>query len=217
MKPRREPLIVIGAGGFGRETLDVVHAVLADGTGPNYDLLGVLDSNPSPENLIRLQLMGVEYLGPEQEWLDGNEPTSYLVGIGNPFIRRHVSYRFDEAGYTAAYAIHPQSNLGSLSSIAPGLVVCAGAQISTNVRFGRHVHVNANATVGHDAILGDYTSLNPGAIVSGDVTIGNAVLVGAGAVVLQGLKVGGDSTVGAGACVTRDVEPSVIVKGVPAR
>lgn len=211
------PLVIIGAGGFGRETLDVVLAQNAAASDPKYDLLGVVDSSPSSENVDRLSRSGIQYLGDETQWLARGVETCYLVGVGNPIARRLISARFSDANNTPGLAIHPSVTLGSLSTVGAGSIICSGAQISTNVLMGKHVQVNPNATVGHDSVLGDFVSVNPGSIISGDVVCEEEVLVGAGAVILQGLRVGARSTVGAAACVTRSVNPDCIVKGIPAR
>lgn len=139
------------------------------------------------------------------------------MGVGNPTTRRLISARFSDVNNTPGLAIHPSVTVGSLSMVGAGSVICSGAQISTNVLMGRHVHINPNATVGHDSVLGDFVSVNPGSIISGDVLCEEEVLVGAGAVILQGLRVGARSTVGAAACVTRNINSDCIVKGIPAR
>ena len=209
-----ERVVVVGAAGFGREALDVVEAMAAAGAGVAVE--GVVDDAPSALNLERLADRGVAYLGTMAEWLArGVGPVRYVLGIGDPDVRRRVVARLDEAGARPFTAIHPSATFGAVGTVADGVVVCAGATISTNVRLGRHVHVNPNATIGHDAVLGDFVSVNPAAVVSGEVVVGSGTLLGAASTVLQNLVVGEGTVVGAGAVVTKNVPGGVVVKGVP--
>lgn len=212
-----EPLVVIGAGGFGRETLGVVDAINDAGSQPRFELLGVLDDDPSELNMSRLAALGVRHLGTIAEWLEADARALFAVGVGSPTTRDSIARRFEERGHRAATLIDPRAHIGRASSAGSGSVVCAGVEISTNVTLGRHVHVNPHVTIGHDTLVGDCVSINPAATVSGDVTIEDRVLIGAAAVILQGLTVGAGSLVGAAACVVRDVPTSATVKGVPAR
>jgi sugar O-acyltransferase (sialic acid O-acetyltransferase NeuD family) len=210
-------LVIVGAGGFGRETLDTVQAANAVGGGPQWRVLGVLDDAPSPVNLARLADREVPFLGRVGDWLARGIDAHYLLGVGSPAARAMLAGRFASAGRGPATVIHPSATLGTLVRLGPGTVVCAGVRVSTNVHIGSHVHLNPGAVVGHDSTLADYVSVNPGAVVSGECRIGARALVGAGAVVLQRLAVGEQATVGAAACVTRSVEPGTVVVGVPAR
>ncbi|MEV4666430.1 acetyltransferase [Microbacterium sp. LWO12-1.2] len=211
-----ERVVVVGGGGFGRETLDVLEALIA--AGEPFEALGVLDAAPRDADLDQLRARRIPYLGTDAEWLSGAAKDElYVVAIGDPAIRRSVADRFADAGLRAATLIHPRATIGSQARIGQGVVVTAGVQISTNVTIGDHVHLNPASVIGHDAVLSDFVSVNPGAIVSGNVTVEVGVLLGAGSVVLQGLAVGAGATVGASACVTRDVSPRRVVVGVPAR
>jgi sugar O-acyltransferase (sialic acid O-acetyltransferase NeuD family) len=214
---RGRPLVVIGAGGFGREALDVVEAMNRAVATPIFDVLGVVDDSPSAVNLDRLARRGVKYLGTVDGWLADSAEAGYVLGVGAPSARQRLDQRLAGAGLEPVTVVHPAAGTGSELRLGAGAVICAGAQVSTNVEIGRQVHLNPNVTIGHDAVLEDYVSVNPGAIVSGECRIGRGTLVGAGAVVLQGLSVGDGSLVGAAACVTRDVPPATTIKGVPAR
>jgi sugar O-acyltransferase (sialic acid O-acetyltransferase NeuD family) len=204
--------VIVGAGGHGRELLDVVDAINKEV--PTFMFLGFLDDHPDP-HLNAVHALGREVLGPVQ-MLDTIE-AEYLIGIGSPNTRSRVDALASRAERVAAIAVHPAASLGANVSLAAGCVVCAGARLTTNIRAGRHVHVNLNATLAHDCTVGDYVTINPGACVSGNVTLGRSVAIGAGAVVLQGLTIGDGATVGAAAAVVTNVPEGTVVVGVPAK
>ena len=207
-------IVVVGAGGFGRETLDVIEDITSDGR-ERYEIVGVVD-NPNPVALGRLRDRDVRYLG-DDGWLRHADAEFFTVGIGDPQTRKRLVELYLASGLMPTTLVHPTANVGRRSSLGIGSVVCAGAVISTNVHIGAYATVNPNATIGHDARLKDFVSINPGAIISGEVSVGNYALIGAGAVVLEKLSIGEGSVVGAMACVTRDVADRATVKGIPAR
>lgn len=209
-------LVIIGAGGFGRETLDVVDAWNKSASSEPYNVLGVVDDSPAKVNLERLALRGYRYLGDLNSVADKKDSFQYLIGIGSPSVRAKISERCDAYGWTAATVVHPSASIGSATRIGAGTIVCSGVQVSSNVDLGRHVNLNPGAIVGHDSILENFVSVNPGGIVSGDVVVEACALIGAGAVVLQGLRIGAWATVGASACVTKNVGTKTVNVGVPA-
>lgn len=211
-----EPVVVIGASGFGRECLDVLEA-MAD-AGAAISVAGVVDDGPSELNLQRLAARRVAYLGTVEEWLASTPtPYRYVLGLGNPVVRGRIVDRLEDAGARTFTAVHPSATFGALVEVGKGAVVCAGATVSTNVRLGRHVHVNPNATIGHDAVLADFVSVNPGAVISGEVSVGEGTLVGAAATILQNLSIGEGTILGAGCLVTKHVPNGVVAMGVPAQ
>lgn len=213
---RIKKVVVIGASGFGRESLDVLEAMRENGA--NIDVLGVVDDAPSQANSKRLKDRGIPYLGNIEEWIKTDtSDINYVLGIGNPAVRRRLTKRLEGLGIQPLTIIHPTAIVGSRFTIGSGAIICAGAVISTNVRLGKHVHINPNATIGHDSELKDFVSVNPGAVVSGDVVVEEETLLGANSTVLQGIRVGARTVVGATSCVTKDLPSDVVAKGVPAR
>jgi sugar O-acyltransferase (sialic acid O-acetyltransferase NeuD family) len=203
-------LVVVGAGGMGRETIDVARAA-------GREVVGVVDDGPSPADLDRLARLGVAYLGDLDGWLSSGSTAPWVVAVGDPALRRRLAARLAAGAAPAPALVHPEATLGSDVLVGDGSIVCAGVRVSTHVRLGRHDHLLAGAVVGHDVVVGDHVSINPGAVVSGTVHVGADTMIGAGSIVLQQLTVGARSVVAAGACVVRDVTDDVVVRGVPAR
>lgn len=207
--------MVIGAGGFGRETIDLIRSINIEANA--WDILGALDDAPSRINRARLERMEVPLLGSLDHLMHIGTGVRMAVAIGTPRSRESVVAQLDLAGYTSPNLFHPTAAIGSQFQPTDGAIVCANVSIGTNTSLGRHAHLNPHAVIGHDVTVGNFVSVNPNATVSGDCFLGNRVLVGAGSVVLQGLSIGEGSVIGASACVTTDVQPESTVKGVPAK
>jgi sugar O-acyltransferase (sialic acid O-acetyltransferase NeuD family) len=204
------PVTVIGAGGFGREALDVALSC-------GRPVHGVVDDAPTGTALRTLERLGVPFLGGMSDWLPTARGQSFVVAVGAPAVRSQLGLAAVRSGASATSLVHPSASIGSLVTLGAGAVVCAHVTVGSNVRAGRHLHVNPGAVIGHDVELGDHVSLNPRSALSGDVLVGDRALIGAGAVVLRGLSIGRDAVVGAAAAVTHDVPPGTTVVGVPAR
>jgi len=194
------PLIIVGAGGFGRETLDAARAA-----GVEVEAFADIQPHALVEGLPVLEPSSV---------LPSPQRTA-VVAIGDPSTRRRVVESM--AGISWTSVVHPGAGWGLRPTIGTGVVVLSHAYISTAVTLGDHVQINYGATIGHDTVVGPYSTVLPGANVAGSVSIGTGVLVGSGAVILQGLRIGDGAVVGAGAVVTRDVLAGTTVVGVPAR
>lgn len=139
------------------------------------------------------------------------------LGVGDNRARARLHERVREAGLPSPALVHPSAVVAGSASLADAVVVAATAVINPDARVERGAIVNTGAVIEHDCVIGAFAHVSPGAVLTGGVRIGAGAHVGAGAVVLVGRRVADGAQVGAGAVVTRDVEPGVIVKGVPAR
>lgn len=211
---RGTPIVIVGAGGFGREVLDIIDAINQGDTG-TYDFLGFVDDGTPDER--RLSRLRAVHIGGSDSVKELPTGCAYVVAVANPEVRASLTRRMDAAGLTATTLIHPSATVGRDVEIGPGSIVCAGVRITTNIRIGRHVILNLNVTVGHDTTLEDFVSINPLVAVSGEVVLEWGATMGTGSSVNQGLRIGARTTVGAGASVVKSQPSDVVVVGVPAK
>ncbi len=204
-------LVIVGAGGHGRETLDIVEAI--NEQTPTWNFVGFVDDGEVVTE--RLERRGAQVLGPTGELRDMD--AHYVIGIGESGVRAQMDATLTGWGLEAATLVHPLASVASDNKLGHGVLLAAGARITTNVTLGRHVHLNVNAVVSHDCALGDHVTVSPGVHLNGEVSVGNRVFFGTGAIVAPGVSIGDDAIIGAGAVVVRDVPNAVTVMGVPGR
>ena len=202
-------LIIVGAGGFGREVRWLVERI--NEASPQWNLLGFLDSN---YNVLSKNLDKVNVIGTVDDIV--NYPDAYVVCcVANTHIRRKLAEKVSNNRF--ATLIDPSAIVSPTAEIGEGSVVCAGAVITVDIKIGRHNIIDVNSTVGHDAVLEDFVTLYPSVNVSGNTLIKSGVELGTGTQVLQGLTVGENAIVGAGAVVIRDLPSDCTAVGVPSK
>ncbi len=211
-KDRPRKLIIFGAGGHGREL-----AWLAERAGWHTDHLtfAVDRAEFASGNVNGIPVRLLSDIAPDKE------QTGYVIALGNPATREHCAMLCEQAGFGAVTLIHPEIELSRWLEIGRGSVIFSGTVLTTNIRLGRHVHINVACSVSHDVAIGDYSTLSPGVHISGHVHIGRRVFIGTGAVFINGtsrepLVIGDDAVIAAGACVVGPVEAGAMVAGVPA-
>jgi sugar O-acyltransferase (sialic acid O-acetyltransferase NeuD family) len=207
-------LVVVGAGGFGRETVDAVRAMNAHGA--SWRLFGYLDDNPS---LAGQHVNGVPVLGGVREL--GNLPNAFvIVTTGRPdnyASRPGIVASLDLPAERYATIVHPSAALSASSQVGPGCVLLACAVLTSAVQIGAHVRIMPHVTLTHDDVVGDLATLASGVCLGGGVRIDQCAYVGAGALVREDRRVGAGALIGMGAVVTVDVPAYEVWAGVPAR
>lgn len=208
------PLVLVGAGGFARETAEVVHAI--NDRCPAWDLLGFVDDDP---DLAGRMVDGVPVLGPVSRVHD--LPRARVVVCtghpGNYFSRRRIVEGLGLAHDRFATLVHPTAVVPRSVSLGHGTVVLAQVVATTGVRVGAHVALMPGVVLTHDDVVGDYATFGAGARLAGRVTVEEGAYVGAGALVRENRTVGASALVGMGAVVTTDVPSREVWAGVPAR
>ncbi|KRE43943.1 acetyltransferase [Knoellia sp. Soil729] len=211
---RARPVVIIGAGGFARETAETVHALHArDGS---VELRGFLDDDPT---LHGRTLVGGTVLGGVDQ-LAAHPDAAVVVAVGRPddyTTRRDIVSRLGLEPDRWATLVHPDSSVGSSCRLGPGTVVLAHVVLTADVVVGAHVAVMPQVVFTHDVEVGDHATLASGVRLGGGVQVGTGAYVSSGVCVREGCRIGEWAMVGMGSTVTRDVPDERLWFGTPAR
>jgi len=204
-------VVGIGAGGHAKVLLDILRLM------NNYRVIGLLDPNCVGKSVSGVLVLGGDELLPR---LRAEGVAAAFVGVGGAgdnTLRIRLYEKAQTAGFALINAIHPASVLASSVQLGQGIAIMASAIVNPDARIGDNVIINTGAIVEHDCDIASHAHISPGAVLCGGVRVGMGAHIGAGATVRQYVTVGDRALVGAGAVVIKDVAPSTVVLGVPAR
>jgi sugar O-acyltransferase (sialic acid O-acetyltransferase NeuD family) len=202
-------LIIIGAGGLGKEVVDIVQS-LPNGGG--YDLAFLDDAIPAGTIVHGIKNLGSRSL------LRDFSPREHdvCIAVGDPTVRKKLVEEIQRDGLSFATIVDPTAVVRPTAVLQNGVIVGARTFLSCNVSVGAHVVINPGVIVGHDVVVGPYAVVGGGALISGGVRIGEGTLIGAGASILNNTSVGDWCRVGMGAAVQTSFKDGLTVLGNPA-
>lgn len=213
-------LVIVGAGGFGREVAWLVNDI--NKACPTWAIRGFVDSR---SELHGETIGGYPVLGGldslEKIAASSDEKVHVVIAIGTSSARRKIARSLETLDITYATLVHPsvlmETSAPMQVRIGAGSIICANCVLTVDVRVGDHVIINLACTIGHDAVVSDFSTLLPIANISGFSTLGESVFVGTGSEVLEGRSIGEGSIVGAGCVVVKDLPANCTAVGAPAR
>jgi sugar O-acyltransferase (sialic acid O-acetyltransferase NeuD family) len=208
-----ERIAIYGAGGLGREILQVVREMRAGGARDVECAAFIVDEPFATADVVQ----GVPVYR-DFRVLAADETIQFVVAIGDPAARARIARIIENAiGARFATVVHPSALIGGSVSVGVGSMVMGLTSLTTECRLGRHVLINPGCTVAHDNVIEDFATLSPGVNLAGRVRVGEGCLLGIGACVVPDINLGRWSVVGAAACVIRDVAANTVAAGVPAQ
>lgn len=203
-------IIIVGAGGFGRELLQWIKDI--NEHKPQWRIKGFIDDN---QEALNGYACSHSVLGTIEDWTPtGNEV--FACAVAEPQTKENVVHALKSRGAMFASVIHPTALIGEHNSIGEGVTVYPYARITANVTIGDYVTLLA-AIVGHDVTVGDFSTISSHCGINGEAILGKRVFLGSHAVIIPGKRVGDDAYVGAGSVVVKNVKAHQKTFGNPAR
>lgn len=204
-------VLIIGAGGWGRE---VLHQMLHEdaGNGVHWRVGGFLDDRP---HVLDGYAVEVPVVGDPLAY----QPQAgdvFVCALGDPHQRhKYVQPILEKGGQFIA--VCPQSFLASRVHLGRGSLLGHWVHAGPDTWIGDFANVQALSVLGHDVHIGDYAHLGAQVFLGGGVHIGNFAIVHPRATILPGVCVGDNAVVGAGSVVLKDVPAGASVFGNPAK
>lgn len=199
-------ILIVGAGGFGREVL-----LWASDAWPDHaaEIAGFLSADPALP--VPLPILGdpAAFLPAPGDGL--------LLAIGIPHVRRRVAEALLARDAKFLTLVHPTAVVAPSAAIGLGSILCPYSIASDAARLGRFTLMNYHSSLGHDASAGDFSVLSPYAALGGGATIADDVFLGLHASLGPGKRIGPRSKVSANSAALADAPADSLVFGVPGR
>jgi len=203
-------LVIVGAGGFGRELLQWVKDI--NSHNPRWIIKGFID-----DNLEALNGYDVDYqiIGRIVEWMPC-ESEVFALAIAKPMLKEKIVTMLKGRGARFDSIIHPSAVIGDFNRIGEGLVCYPNSGINVNVSIGNFVTLLSSG-IGHDVCVGDYSTISSYCDITGGCKIGKRVFLGSHVTIIPTRVIGDDASIGAGSVVVTNIKNNVSVFGNPGK
>ena len=210
---RSEPssLIVVGAGGFGREALPYIRDAIA--LDPAITIKGFLDDKLEAFNG---KLDDLPMIGRIRDYRIESQDR-FIVTIGNPEARADVTRSLEKRGAKFFTLIHPTANIASTAKVGTGCIIYPFCGVGNQANVGEHVVMTWYSSVAHDTVLEPFSMLSAYSTLNGGAVLEEGAFLGTHAVVNPLVRIGAWSRVAAGSVVYKSVGPRLLAMGNPAR
>ncbi|MCD8327078.1 MAG: NeuD/PglB/VioB family sugar acetyltransferase [Lachnospiraceae bacterium] len=210
-------LLIIGAGGCGREVLqwakDVNTALIREGKQPRWNIKGFLDDNPRALDGKKCDICVLSSV----DDYEISENDEFICSIGSSVIRERVMDKMKERGAAFTGIVHPTAIVADSAVLGEAVIIYPFALISDNAVIGDGCIVNMYSSIAHDSKLGRYCTISAHCDVTGMCTLGEHVFMGTTSNLVPSSRVGNHVYICAGSTVMTRLRDGVKVLGCPAR
>lgn len=198
---------VYGAGGLGRETMDIIiHMTKQSDTQPVIPVF--VEDNTSKKKCMDIPVIDLT------ECETGAWVT---IAVGEPKLRVQLKEKALSKGLILRSAISPSAVISHTACIGAGSIIAPFCSIQSNATVGSNVAINTMAIIGHDVDIGNNAVISSMVNLGGSTHVADRTYIGMGALIKEGLKIGERTIISMGSVVFRDIPERVIAVGNPAR
>lgn len=204
-------LVVIGAGGFALEFIDLIEST--NKVNQEYNIIGFLDDNKTGRIISDYKIIGTT------EEILMFKDYNFVIAIANPLIRQKYFEILHKNDLKTPNIIHSSAKLSNHVSIKEnqGVIINSGVDISAKTEINQGVIIDTNSYIGHEVKIDDFVTIYSGSMIAGNVSIDKLTEIGMRSTIIQGLSIGTNTMIGAGSVVVNSIESNVLAVGNPCR
>ena len=203
-------LVIVGAGGYGREMYFAAKRALGYGT--EWEIAGFLDDNLAALDAYKNY---PPILGKVEEYEIAADDV-FITAFGSLKSRRACVEALEKRGAKFISIIDRDAFIGGDVKIGDGVFIAHGAVLTAAISIGNHSCIFHNTTVGHDTQIGEFSHIYAQCAIGGNVHIGSGTSIYPGATIVPRRNIGDNAVVGINSSVIVDVLPGTTVFGSPA-
>lgn len=208
MPALRRTLLIVGAGGLGREVLGYI-----EDDNPIFNVKGFLDSR---SHALDATPRDTPIVGDPLHY----EPQAsdiFIAALGAPQHRQHYTRALRDKQAEFVTLTHPRANVSRRAHIGDGCIIGPGVGISVDTHIDAFTCIQEYTVIGHDAQIGAWCQINSHCTIAGGARIGNGVTIHPNSVVTSRAVIGDGVTVAPGSVVIGKIPAGITVLGNPAR
>lgn len=200
-------IVIIGAGGFGREVAWLIERI------KKYEIIGFIDDKISVGEKV-----GSYYVIGNTNDLLTFEECKVAIGVGSSNARNRIFNKISvNKNLEFPNLIDPSVIRGEQKEIGIGNIIFAGCILSIEYELGNFNVLYFDCIVCHSSKLKNFVTLLPSVNVSGDVIIHDNTEVGVGTQIIQGIEILDHVIIGAGSVIIRNTDRNVTIVGTPGK
>lgn len=203
-------LIIVCAGNFGRELLEVIKHI--NRIEPKWNIKGFINDDTTALDGHRCK-NDYPILGTVKDW-QPSENEVFALGIASPAGKRKVVSIMKEKGAFFETIISPRAFVADYVEFGEGVIVTAGS-IQNEARIGDFVTI-AGSVAGVGCSIDEFTTTTSMCNLT-NAQIGKNVFIGSHSVILENNTIGDDAFICAGSIVFNNIGAEKKVWGIPAK
>lgn len=207
-------IVIIGAGGMGREIKDIVKAI--NNVKPVWNILGFYDDAYISSYIVSDNFRCLGTIEDLQSQKSKN--INVVFGIADrEVVSSIVEQLQDKNNFNFPNIIHPSVEINTPLTMGIGNVLAFGTFLSCDISIGNYNFLNTSVSFGHDVQIANFNAFMPRTQISGNVIIGSLNFFGMNSAVVQNKSIGSNNIVNAFTLLTKSIKNDRKYFGIPGR